>query len=172
MSKQIDLKVKLLNEYAFVPKYSREGDAALGLFLPRGHSSIQLLPGEEVVVKLGVAIAIPPGHVGKIFSRSGQGFKFNTRLTNTTGIIDSNYRGELVVKLIRDITNQDVITATGGRNHLGPRDPLTITAGQEVAQLIIEEIPHVNTVVVDDLDETNRGVAGFGSSDALNENIQ
>jgi dUTP pyrophosphatase len=105
-------------------------------------------PGREhVALKTGLAFEIPEGYVMKVYSRSGHGFKNGIRLANGTGIIDSDYRGEVMVKM-----HNDGDTA------------VLITAGERIAQAMIEPIQQVSFEVVDELSDTARGSGGLGST--------
>lgn len=130
-----------------LPRYGREGDAALDLCSGL-EAPLVLAPNERADIPTGVAMAIPAGHVGLIFPRSGLGSQgFNLR--NSTGVIDSNYRGELVVRIINN----------------GPA-PLTINPNDRIVQMAIMPVATCAPTEVEDLDATNRNAAGFGSSGA------
>ena len=104
-------------------------------------------PGETVKIPSGLAVKIPDGYFGGIYARSGLSTKQGLRPANCTGIIDSDYRGEIIVALHNDSNEIRVV------EH-----------GQRIAQLVIQ--PHLNVEFeeVDKLDETERGEGGFGSS--------
>lgn len=97
----------------------------------------------------GLAFEIPPGWVMLIFSRSGHGFKSQTRLANCVGVIDSDYRGQVSVRLTVD--------AGGG---------LSVAHGDRIAQAMLVPIPRVELIEVDELSDTERGAGGFGSTGA------
>jgi dUTP pyrophosphatase len=99
------------------------------------------------VFATGLSFEIPEGHVMKVFSRSGHGFKQGLRLSNGTGIIDSDYRGELMVKL----HNDGVKTAY-------------IAAGERIAQGMIVPVEQAEFVFADSLSDTERGTGGLGST--------
>ena len=139
----MQLRVKL-EDGAEAPTYAHEGDAGLDLRALRSHL---LMPGSIVLVETGVHVEIPEGYVGKVYLRSGWATKHHVCLANGTGIIDSNYRGEVMVPLSsRDNKVEHV------------------DAGERIAQLVISKVEKVNVVVVDELSETVRGSRGFGSS--------
>ena len=96
----------------------------------------------------GIAIAIPEGHAGFVQPRSGLALKRGLSLVNTPGLIDSHYRGEIKVIAI----------------NLDPTEPLAISRGEKIAQLVIQRVEHATLIEVDDLDETARGDHGFGST--------
>jgi dUTP pyrophosphatase len=99
-------------------------------------------------VATGVAIALPVGYAGMVQPRSGLANKHGVTVLNTPGLIDSGYRGELKVCLI---------------NH-DPSDAFEVTRGERIAQLVVQKVEHVDFVAVDQLDDTERGDKGFGSS--------
>ena len=107
-----------------------------------------LAPGERALVPTGLAVAIPEGYAGYVQPRSGLASKHGISIVNTPGLVDSGYRGELLVNLL----NTD------------PRETFTVEAGMRIAQLVVLEIPQVELVEVDELPDSERGVRGFGSS--------
>lgn len=136
------VKIKRLHPDARIPQYSLNGDAAVDLIA----TEITFLKeSNQIVVGTGLSIEIPEGYVGMLHPRSSIS---NTRysLCNSTGIIDSNYRGELILKF--DIVRQ-------GRDY---------TIGDKIGQLIILPYPTINFVEVTDLSSTERGSNGFGST--------
>ena len=147
----MQLKVKKLLAEATIPVYATQGAACFDLHacLPDSDAAINTCPNATVVIPTGLAFEVPEGHVMLIYSRSGHGFKLNTRLANCVGVIDSDYRGEVRVKLTRD---------DGGS--------LFVTHGDRIAQAMIVPVPRVELIEVDDLDETERGASGFGSTGA------
>jgi dUTP pyrophosphatase len=102
-------------------------------------------------IQTGLAFEIPIGHVLLIFSRSGHGFRETIRLANCVGIVDSDYRGEVLVKLVKD-------QAEGAVNGC------VIRPGDRVAQGMVIPIPKIEFEVVDNLNVTVRGADGFGST--------
>ena len=139
----MQLRVKL-ETGAIAPSYAHDGDAGLDL---RAMSRHLLMPGSIVLVGTGVHVEIPDGYVGKLYLRSGWATKHHVCLANGTGIIDSTYRGEVMVPLSsRDNKVEHV------------------EAGERIAQLVISKVPKVKVEVADELSETPRGHRGFGSS--------
>lgn len=126
------------------PQYAHDGDAGLDL---RIKHDVTLEPGQRINVGTGVAVEIPSGCVGLVFPRSGLASKFGITLSNSVGVIDSGYRGEIAASLIN---TSDETT--------------TLDAGARVCQLVV--IPYVPCVLVpvDELSETERGANGFGST--------
>ena len=153
----MQVKVKKLHPDAIMPKYATDGSAcfdihALGDWDIGGHGFvIPVTPDEPQTFKTGLAFQVQEGHVMLVFSRSGHGFKNSTRLSNCVGVIDADYRGELMVSLTRDSA---------------PNDVVQIKAGDRIAQAMIIPIPSVTLVEVDELTETQRGTGGFGSTGA------
>ena len=96
----------------------------------------------------GLAVAIPEGFAGFVQPRSGLAAKHGITIVNTPGLVDSGYRGELLVNLL----NTD------------PRDAFVVEVGMRIAQLVVLEVPEVELVEVDELPDSERGVRGFGSS--------
>lgn len=140
-----DLRVRRLDERAVLPARAHAGDAGLDLCALDGGT---LQPGERALVPTGVAIAIAPGHAGLVLPRSGNAVKHGIALVNSPGLIDEGYRGELRVLLL----NTDAAA------------PFTWQAGDRIAQLVVVAVAGADVVEVDDLDDTTRGAAGFGST--------
>lgn len=128
-----------------LPRYAQPGDAGADL---RAAHAVTLAPGERALVGTGVAVAIPEGHVGLITPRSGLAARAGLSIVNSPGVIDSGYRGELKVCLI----------------NLDPGTTLRLAAGDRVAQLLV--LPFVSAVFepVETLDDSVRGVGGYGST--------
>ncbi len=141
----INIPIKKVNKCAIIPEYSREGDAALDL---KSCDDYIINPGQRSLISIGIAIAIPEGYCGLVLPRSGNAIKHGITLPNAPGLIDSNYRGEILVPLI---------------NH-DKREPFVVNTGDRIAQLLIVECPNISFTEVESLDATNRGEDGFGSS--------
>jgi dUTP pyrophosphatase len=140
-----EIPVRLLREGAVVPGRAYSGDAGLDLV---ACERCELAPGERAVVGTGIALAIPEGYAGFVQPRSGLARRHGITIVNTPGLIDSGYRGELQITLL----NTD-------REHA-----FVVDAGMRIAQLVVLQVPHVELVEVDELPESERGAAGFGSS--------
>jgi dUTP pyrophosphatase len=128
-----------------LPRIEYPGDAGLDL---RARADVQIEPGQRLRIATGIAIALPPGFVGLIHPRSGMAIKFGFTLLNAPGTIDAGFRGEISVI---------------GHN----TDPLTvisISRGDRIAQLVIQEIPEIRIVEVEQLPGSVRSEQGFGSS--------
>lgn len=143
----MELKIKKLHPKAILPTYGSAGAAGADLYaLPEG-DAIVIAPGETVFIHTGLAMAIPEGYVGLNFARSGLASKRGLAPANKVGVIDSDYRGELMVAL---------------HNH--GDTPQTVEPGDRVAQFLVVPVITADFCVVDELDETDRGAGGFGST--------
>ena len=131
-----------------LPRYQTEDAAAMDLaaFLPE-EGEITLAPGEWKLIPTGLCMAIPKGYGGFLLGRSGLAARFGVSLTNSVGLIDADYRGELKVNLI---------------NH--GKAPFVVRDGDRIAQFLLLAVPRVEMAVCDTLDETARGAGGFGST--------
>lgn len=139
------LKIKRLDPAAKLPTYGTEGAACFDIAAL--HDASFGVSSRSMVIRTGLAVEVPPGHVMMIYSRSGHGFKNSVRLANCVGIIDSDYRGEIAVKLTRDDYTD-----------------FTVAAGDRIAQAMIVPYPRVAFEEVEDLSTTERGAGGFGST--------
>lgn len=145
MPKKINLPIKKLDPKIELPTYAYEGDAGLDI---RANEDVMLLPLERKLISTGFAIAVPEGFAGFVQPRSGSALKLGLSMPNSPGLIDSHYRGELKVVAV----------------NLDPKHAIRIEKGERIAQLVIQEVPVVALVEVDELDDTDRGAGGFGSS--------
>jgi dUTP pyrophosphatase len=128
-----------------VPARAYAGDAGMDL---ASCERVELAPGARALVPTGLAVAIPDGHAGYVQPRSGLAAKHGISIVNTPGLVDSGYRGELLVNLV---------------NH-DPSETFVVEPGMRIAQLVVLPVPPVELVEVDELPETERGAGGFGSS--------
>ncbi len=144
---RISLPIKRLDPTVELPTYAYAGDAGLDL---RANEDVTLAPHERRLVSTGLAVAIPEGYAGFVQPRSGLALKEGLSMANTPGLIDSHYRGELKVCAV----------------NLDNERPIVISRGERIAQLVIQRVPVVDLVEVGELDETDRGSGGFGSSGA------
>ncbi len=144
MDTKMNIKIKKLHPDAIIPKYATKGSACFDL-----HADSDAIVEEDSpsVLHTGIAVEIPDGYAMMIYSRSGHGFKNDTRLANCVGILDSDYRGEILVKLTAD---------KGGQ--------LVVQPGDRIAQAMIVPINQVKFEEVNELSETERGQGGFGST--------
>lgn len=126
------------------PEYATPGAAGMDVV---SAETVTIAPGARHAVATGFAMAIPGGYEIQVRPRSGLAFKHGISVPNTPGTIDSDYRGEVKVLLI---------------NH--GDEPFAIARGDRVAQLVIAPVTRAGFAEVDELDETKRGVGGFGST--------
>lgn len=140
--------VRRLDPRAQIPAYQSELAAGLDLAacLAAGET-VAIEPGQIRLIPTGVAMAIPAGFEGQVRPRSGLATKHGITVPNAPGTIDADYRGELKVALI----------------NLGS-EAFPIEHGLRIAQLVIAPVAHALVREVDELDETGRGVGGFGST--------
>jgi dUTP pyrophosphatase len=139
------LPIQRLHPDAVVPEQAYAGDAGLDLAICE---PVSLVPGERGAVRTGLAVEIPQGYAGFVLPRSGLALNHGITLVNSPGLIDSGYRGE--IKLI--VINTD-LSAT-----------FTADAGERMAQLLIVAYPSIEPYRVDELEGSERGERGFGSS--------
>ena len=143
----MDVKIKLLTDTARVPTYATDGSAAFDIYADEADL---VEYGRYTKFRTGISVEVPAGHVLKVYGRSGHAFKDGVRLVNCTGIIDADYRGEVMVGLVCD--------QPGGCAY--------IKHGDRIAQGIIMPVEKTNFIVADELSETVRGTNGCGSSGA------
>ncbi len=140
------VNIKKLNEKATIPTYGSEFSAGADLYA-LAHEPITIAPHETVLVHTGVAMEIPTGYVGLVFARSGLATKRALAPANKVGVIDSDYRGEIMVAL---------------HNH--GSEAKTIENGERIAQLVLVPYIAADFDEVDELSDTVRGEGGFGST--------
>ncbi len=142
----INVKLKYLSDKVSRPEYATRG--SLGMDLSAATDSAFILhAGEKALVSAGIALQIPKGYGGFIFSRGGLAYKKGIVLCNGVGIIDSDYTGEVKV-LLENTSDEDY----------------SIKPGDRIAQMIFMPIEYANLIVADSLDSTMRGSKGFGST--------
>ena len=141
----LNVRIKRLDPSVELPSYAYEGDAGLDL---RANETIDIAPLERALVSTGLAVAIPEGYAGFVQPRSGRALKEGLSMANTPGLIDAHYRGELKVIAV----------------NLDSKQTIHIERGERIAQLVIQAVPAVRLLEVEELDETDRGAGGFGSS--------
>ncbi len=128
-----------------LPAYARAGDAGLDLLAAE---DAVLAPGERRAVPTGLAVAIPNGYAGFVHARSGRALREGLALANAPGLIDSGYRGEVKVVVV----------------NLDRHEPVQIRRGEKIAQLVVQPVARADLVEVDELDPSERGAGGFGST--------
>ena len=119
--------------------------------------------------ELGFKAAVPEGYVGIIFPRSGLGAKFNCQLSNTLGVIDSDYRGQWMAALHLGGKGTKVESTETYRPNHGETQRLVIKKGDAYAQVLFFPVPLMPVVQVTELDDTERGEGGFGSTTKTSE---
>lgn len=149
MNKGIDkmkINFKKLNEKAITPTYGTEFSAGADLYACEG-GEITIQPGETKLIHTGLSLEIPEGYAGLIYARSGIATKRGLAPANKVGVIDSDYRGEIMVSLF----NHSAVSQT-------------IADGERVAQLVITPFLKVEYNETKELSDTQRGEGGFGST--------
>lgn len=141
------IKIKVVGN---VPSYARSGDAGCDLI---ANESVVLDPYCRQLVKTGTWVEIPDGYVGLVHPRSGLALKQGLTVLNTPGTIDSGYRGEIGVILFNSTS-----------------DPIEVTVGTRIAQLVFQKFETAEFEVVDALTDTERGSGGFGSTGVSKSN--
>ena len=145
----IEMPTKKVTANAVVPKNAYEGDAGYDLCATE---EVTLKPFERALIPTGLAVQIPKGYAGFVLPRSGLALKQGFSLVNAPGLIDSNYRGELKAIAI----------------NLDPKKDIQVHTGDRIAQLVIMKVENVHFNEVPELDDSERGTGGFGSSGITN----
>ena len=143
---QYDVRIKKLRENATVPTYGSEFAAGADLYAAT-EESVTIAPAETKLIPTGIAMEIPVGYAGFIYARSGLASKRGLAPANKVGVIDSDYRGEIMVAL---------------HNHSDKAE--TIADGERIAQIVFTPFMAASFSVVEELDDTERGAGGFGST--------
>jgi len=140
----LKIRIKKVDQSAIIPQYQSNEAAGFDL-----HSlgKYVLEPGERVLVSTGLAMALDKGYELQIRPRSGLAYKHGITVLNSPGTIDSDYRGEVKVLLINHSDNQFVVES-----------------GERIAQGVLQEVIHADIEIVEELDDTERGSGGFGST--------
>ena len=136
------MDLQQLDPYLPAPAYAHPGDAGLDLYA----AAPALVTGETALIPTGVAVAVPDGYVGLVCPRSGLS-KYGVTVANAPGVVDSGYRGEIMVRLISTMHSM-----------------YPVRRGDRIAQLLIVPILRPEITVVEHLDDTERGTNGFGST--------
>ena len=141
-----DLRIKKLRENAQMPTYGSEYAAGADMYAAIDEA-VTIEPNETKFIPTGLAFEIPEGYAGFIYARSGLASKKGLAPANKVGVVDADYRGEVMVAL---------------HNH--GKEAQTVEAGERIAQMIIAPFVAVNYIFSDELDDTVRGTGGFGST--------
>ncbi len=141
----LSIDLKLIDPTVEPPQAQNRGDAGYDL---RSTQDYKIEPGQRCLVSTGIALAIPEGYAGFVQPRSGLAIKHGITALNSPGLIDSGYRDEIKVILI---------------NH-DPMETFVINKGDRIAQLVIQKYETINWEITDNLEESDRGTGGFGST--------
>ena len=142
----MELRIKKLNPLAVIPSYGSASAAGADLYACEG-GEVTIKSGETKLIHTGIAMEIPDGYVGLVYARSGIAVKRGLAPANKVGVIDSDYRGEIMVAL---------------HNHSDIEQ--TIADAERIAQIVIAPYLTVDFTLAEELDETERGAGGFGST--------
>ena len=140
------VSVKLLDPRAKLPAYGSADAAGADLYALTG-GPVTIAPGQTALIRTGIAVAVPRGYVGLVYARSGLACKRGLAPANKVGVIDADYRGEVMIYL-----------------HTHGAEPQTVEDGERVAQLVVTPYLTAQFERVDELDNTQRGNGGFGST--------
>lgn len=143
----ITMKVKKLDPQAMLPRYGSEHAACFDLHALLPDGGLLLQPGHTALIRTGLSFEIPVSWAMEVYSRSGHGFKSGVRLVNCVGIIDADYRGEVMVKLVNEGT-----------------EAMPVLHGDRIAQAKLSQVPVVEFCEAEELSSTARGEGGLGST--------
>lgn len=142
---RISVPLKQLDPGLDLPRYAHPGDAGADLLTAEDFT---LEPGERRLVPTGVALALPQGWVGLVHPRSGLAVRHGITVVNAPGTVDAGYRGEIKVCLL----NTD------------PSETVRFARGDRIAQLLLQKVEQAEFILVEDLETSDRGAGGFGST--------
>ena len=145
VTEPVDIQVRRLDPDLPLPSYAHPGDAGADLVAAE---DVELAPGARRLVRTGIAIALPEGHVGLVHPRSGLAVRLGVTVLNAPGTVDAGYRGEILVNLV---------------NH-DPAATAKISRGDRIAQLVVQRVERAVFTGVDELTGTSRGAGGHGST--------
>ena len=128
-----------------LPAYAHPGDAGADVVTT---VDVELGPGERAMVPTGISIALPEGYVALVHPRSGLAARCGVSIVNSPGTVDAGYRGEVKVLLV----------------NLDPHEPVTLSRGDRIAQLVFQQVERARFVEVDRLPGSDRGAGGYGST--------
>ena len=146
---KLDIKIKKLIDKAIIPTYGSEFSAGADLYALLD-GPLEIKPGETHLIHTGLSFEITPGYGGFIFARSGLASKKGLAPANKVGVVDSDYRGEVMVAL---------------RNHSDTA--AVIENGERIAQMVFLPYAAANFIEAETLDDTSRGAGGFGSTGSV-----
>lgn len=140
------LRIKKLNDRAVTPTYGSEYSAGADLYSAE-ETDVIIAPGRAKLIHTGIAAEIPEGYVGLVFARSGLATKRGLAPSNKVGVIDADYRGEIMVSLYNQSEKEQ-----------------TVEVGERIAQMVITPFLHAEYEEANELSDTVRGSGGFGST--------
>lgn len=140
----LEVKIKRVHVDALLPMQANPGDAGMDLY---SIEAVEIPAGETKLIKTGIQIELPQGTEAQIRPRSGLALKHSVTVLNSPGTIDEGYRGEIGVILI---------------NH--GKEPFIVEKSMRIAQMVIQFVPSVQLLEVNELSQTVRGTTGFGAS--------
>ncbi|MBQ3816649.1 MAG: dUTP diphosphatase [Clostridia bacterium] len=143
----VKVKYKKLQEGAIVPSYGSKAAAGADIYAFTNGETVEILPGETKLIHTGISLELPVGYAGLIYARSGIATKRGLAPANKVGVIDSDYRGEIMVSL---------------HNH--SNEPQQISDKERIAQLVVAPYLAVEFEEANELSQTDRGEGGFGST--------
>lgn len=143
----MQINLKKINDDAIIPSKGTNESAGYDLYAYLDRDKKEIMPGETYMVKTGISLEIPVGYFAAIFARSGIASKRNLRPANCVGVIDSDYRGEIMIPIYNDSKNAQAIENK-----------------ERVAQMVIMPYLNVSFNLVDELSDSNRNADGFGST--------
>lgn len=147
---EVDVPVRRLQPDAQLPAYANPGDAGADLVTT---VDVALAPGERALVPTGLSLALPAGLVALIHPRSGLAARCGLSIVNAPGTVDAGYRGEVKVLLV----------------NLDPREPIELSKGDRIAQLVIQRVEHARFVEMESLPDSARGAGGYGSTGGFSQ---
>lgn len=145
---EVKVLITRLDSTLPLPRYAKSGDAGADL---TSAIDFTLAPGQRQLVPTGIAIALPHGFVALVHPRSGLAIKNGVTLVNAPGTIDAGYRGEISCIVI----------------NLDSKDEVSFKKGDRIAQLVVQRVERAEFVEVTELPESERGIAGFGSTGSV-----
>src|SRR3954453_7129389 len=144
----VEVMITRLDPGLPLPPHAHPGDAGADLSTA---VDVHLAPGERALVPTGVAVALPEGYVGLVHPRSGLAARFGVSIVNAPGTVDAGYRGEISVLLV----------------NLDPHQPVRLSRGDRVAQLVVQRVERARFVEVQRLPGSARGAGGYGSTGGI-----
>lgn len=166
---KVNVKIKRLHPDAVIPRYAHEGDSGFDLV---AIEDTIIEPGETKLIRTGLAVELPPDYELQVRPRSG--ISLRTKLRVVFGTVDAGYRGEIGV-IVDNIAEDpcgnesQYLTYIDGLDYrtdgeMYPNDTYLIRKGDRIAQAVIKPVEQAHFIEVEELDETERGAGGFGSS--------